>query len=236
MFARLFGHSGDTTRVEGRLAARALGARGSVLARRDMSEAQFSNLLTYWAFGDHRPRTATLRPSLWVGHLAVRVGTDAALDAALLPILGADSLLPTARQAMMNYAKDRAFLALREAMSIPLSTPDQRVGVGVRTLSLALDAALAQPVEDPGLAALVQAATPARLKEAALSALTAVSHEYLLAERLRETARGLLAMEEQMARNSLPPEDMYELRLRRDVFKADLALYTRLTRAVMGVG
>lgn len=233
MFARLLGHSGQTT-------SRLFGGKPRRVPKPTpaanngtLSGQQLEHLLTYWSAGVHKPTTATVKGGLYIDHLGVRISTDAEIEKNLRAVLGNDSLFSVALQAVVTHTGTLTLEALRNARPSPTHIPaDGRYGVGLKAFGIEMDEVLSRPC-DTGMQKLMDAIGAPKIKELAEAALQTVSHEALLADQLRETAQSIRRMEQQMVEQSLPPEDIYELKLRRDLFISDIQLYSRITRAAV---
>jgi hypothetical protein len=200
---------------------------------RTLSKQQLDHLLTYWASGRHKVMTATVRATLFVDHLKVRLSTDPIVEQGLRDVFGSRAAANHGALTTLTAIAEASLKALKNAQVNPNTEPvDGRYGVGLLVFGEEL-ADTFMHIVDQHAAQLIRKVGRERMKDAVIDALQAIAFETQLADQMRNLAQSILAMKDRHDNGIFPDEDHYEMRLRHELFVSDLQLYTRLTRAAI---
>lgn len=236
MFASLLGRH-DQHKATSPLLRRPLPARGRTTATPlpfSLTEAELDHLVDRWARKSPEPVTATIRSRLFAQHLTVTLETHPLYEQVLVQAR-AGSIVPiTSLSALIETIVDRTMRALYAARMPHAAgaTNDDRFAVGIPAFTQELNDALTT-FDDPHHRNLVDYMGLDQIAAIIRDTLTSISQEYVLARQIADTAKMIRSMNDLLARAALPDEDLYELKLRRDLFLTDLRVYNRLTRVAM---
>lgn len=189
-----------------------------------LPESQLDHLVDYWARADITPKTATVRPNLFLQHLKIT------LEHSVFKLLSRDSLYAHAALHALGEVASFALKSARLPAKVFKSTDRATINLDHFTQAFAERLTLSCQVDMP-LRDLTGRLTAATLATIVRDTLAQMSHEHVLARQIRATALLIRKLEGKLAQGTLPDEDLYEIKLRRDLFIADLRVYNRLTRA-----
>jgi hypothetical protein len=233
MFASLFRR--DSSRPLGPNAYRTLSTKSRPTPRLPtqafLPEIELDRRLSYWAMTRAEPGTATLRINLFENHLRVTLDTDANLDRSLKQIAAADPSLVYKAAGLRTILAEQIMAALHD-VGRPLAQPG-RLAVVIKALTTNL-AARFDAITNIEIANMIDYVGIANIIDLTKRALREVSQEQQVAGQLKQTAKTVRKLEELLAHAMLPDEDLFELKLRRDLFMADLRVFSRLTKTAMG--
>lgn len=200
--------------------------RTPVLARdKTLPEFELDRRVAYWALTRSDPPTATFRAALYDHHLRVALDLDADMDRALRTIRDSNPHIANKTAGLRGFLADLVVGVVRGTAR----ARGLRVVLHVATFDQDIRAAL-ETVHSVTIRDMVGYIGPDRIVAIALRALRDVSQEQTVAMQLKSTAQTIRKLEDLLARGKLMDEDIYELKLRRDLFLNALRLYARLTR------
>ncbi len=203
--------------------------RTPVLVRdRTLPEFEFDRRVAYWAMTRTDPPTATFRLPLYESHLRGMLDTNGDIEAVLHELRTTDQHISNKTSGLRGFLVDIVVGVIR--------------GTGrVRGLRTALILASFEQdvhhailgVQNNVIQYMVARIGVDRIVAIALRAIRDVSQEQTLAAQLKSTAQMIRKLEDLLAKGQLMDEDIYELKLRRDLFLNALRLYVRLTKAAV---
>lgn len=241
MLARFLGFGGDASRgdvpmwAEPPVEPRTRWAAGDnvkrprrvpVLARdKTVPEFELDRRVAYWALTRSEPPTATFRVALYDHHIRVAFDTDSDLNRALRSIRDGNPHMANKTVGLSGFLADLLVGVVRGTGR----ARGLRVVLHVSTFDRDIRAAL-ETVSSITIRDMVGYIGPDRIVAIAMRALRDVSQEQTVAMQLKTTAQTIRKLEDLLARGKLMDEDIYELKLRRDLFLNALRLYARLTK------
>ena len=171
------------------------------------------------------PPTATIRLNLFEQHLHKTLETDGNTDQALRRIAAINPNLANKTAGLRGFLGDLIVALVRDMGRVR----GVRTVVDVAEFEQTLRDRLAH-IRSVTIRNMIASIGVDRLIHLTLRVLRDVAQEQTLAAQLKSTAQTIRKLEDLLARGRLMDEDIYELKLRRDLFLNSLRLYTRLTK------
>jgi hypothetical protein len=190
-------------------------------------EIEFDRRVAYWAMTRGHPPTATVRESIFDKQVRAALDTNQDLARSLAQLASLHPNVANKIEGLSVMIADWARASLR-ACALRTAAPG-RVSVQIEQFAGTLaDRLAALPHQDVRLMIDYIGITP--LTTQVVDVLRRASTEQALATQLSQTARAIRRMEGQISNGTLAEEDVFELKLRRDLFAADLRVLSRLVK------
>ncbi len=199
-----------------------------------LPEIELDRRLNYWAMTRGQPGTATVRLSLFESHLRVALDTDRTLELALVQIATADRQMANKAAGLRPILAEQVLFALESTGRVYKSPMGTRVGVVIKRFVADLTARL-NAITNVDIRAMIDYMGADKIVDLCERSLREVSQEESVAVQLKQNAQTVRRLEDLITNAALPEEDFFELKLRRDLFTADLRIFSRLTKAALAV-
>ncbi len=194
---------------------------------RHLPELELDRYLNYWALTAKEPSTATVRSQILEARLKSLLDRDPILAGVLMAHPGPDgATLGSKWPGLRVWLCDQMMTAWRDASQ---ALPHRRRIVATAVFEQHLFDTL-NGLNNPDLRRVIGMMGIDHLVGLAGKALRLTAQEQVLATQLKTTAQVIRGLEAKLTNNTLPPEDLYELKLRRDLFMTDLRAYARAVR------